>query len=477
MVGGNYEVRLHSYNQFVSNPFTVTPPVPPNISSLSPTSGETATVVTINGSNFGETQGSSSVTLNGAWVFPTSWSANAITFPVPADASTGPVVVTRNGVASNGVTFTVKYSPRVNAGGEDFTDANGKLWKADRAYGSGPWGYVGGTPASCGLCQIVGTTDDILYQKTRYGTFSYKFDVPNGLYDITLLLAETYWRSAGNRIFDVLIEGNLVLNDYDIAAEVGSSAAINKTYRDILVSDGQLNIDFLPTPGAPDQNPIVSGISIEPTSSKLVFTSINGGTNPTAGTGFSVTVQARSPNGTPINVATATNLSLSVKNGSGTLTGTTSGTIPAGSNQVTITGVIYSKADTGVVLTATASTQPPVPGDSTPFTVNAGSPTILAFTIQSGNTTTTGAITGPPTVVVKDDQGNVITSSTAQITVALGNNPGGGTLSGTTTKNASGGVAIFADLKISQPGNGYTLTANSTGLLSSPQFRDYAAAA
>ena len=51
------------------------------------------------------------------------------------------------------------------------------------------------------------------------------------------------------------------------------------------------------------------------------------------------------------------------------------------------------------------------------------------------------------------------------MTLALGNNSGSGTLSGTLTEptNASG-VATFSDLSINKPGFGYTLTASSTGL-------------
>ena len=79
----------------------------PSIASLSPTSGSVGTPVTISGANFGATQGTSVVRFNGTVATPTSWSASAIVAPVPTGAATGPVVVTVNGVASSGVTFTV----------------------------------------------------------------------------------------------------------------------------------------------------------------------------------------------------------------------------------------------------------------------------------------------------------------------------------------------------------------------------------
>ena len=87
--------------------FTVSAAGPPNITSLSPTSGPVGTSVTITGTNFGATQGSSTVTFNGTAATPTSWSATSIAVTVPAGATTGNVVVTVGGVASNGMTFTV----------------------------------------------------------------------------------------------------------------------------------------------------------------------------------------------------------------------------------------------------------------------------------------------------------------------------------------------------------------------------------
>ena len=87
--------------------FTVAAATTPSIVSLNPTFGPVGTAVTIAGANFGATQGSSTVTFNGTTATPTSWSTTSIVAPVPAGATTGNVVVTVGGVASNGMTFTV----------------------------------------------------------------------------------------------------------------------------------------------------------------------------------------------------------------------------------------------------------------------------------------------------------------------------------------------------------------------------------
>jgi IPT/TIG domain len=90
-----------------SKPFTVTAPLTPNISSLSPSNGGVGISVSVNGTNFGPSQGSSTITVNGLNATVNSWSATLIKITIPAMATTGPVIVTVGGLASNSVTFTV----------------------------------------------------------------------------------------------------------------------------------------------------------------------------------------------------------------------------------------------------------------------------------------------------------------------------------------------------------------------------------
>lgn len=93
--------------------FTVVPP--PTITSLTPSSGVVGQTVTVTGTNFGVTQGSSSVAFNGVTATPTAWSQTSVTAPVPAGATTGPVVITVNAQPSAGATFTVTAVPTINS--------------------------------------------------------------------------------------------------------------------------------------------------------------------------------------------------------------------------------------------------------------------------------------------------------------------------------------------------------------------------
>ncbi|HVE85011.1 MAG TPA: MYXO-CTERM sorting domain-containing protein [Myxococcales bacterium] len=99
-------------------------------------------------------------------------------------------------------------------------------------------------------------------------------------------------------------------------------------------------------------------------------------------------------------------------------------------------------------------------------TTTGGTATQLAFSVQPSNAAAGAAITPALQVAVQDALGAVVTSSAATITLAIGNNAGGGTLSGTATATAVNGVATFSGLSINRTGTGYTLVASSAGLSS-----------
>jgi uncharacterized protein (TIGR03437 family) len=93
----------------------------PTITSIAPVRGPVGTVVTINGSGFGVQADARTVTFNGVTATAITYvSDSQITAAVPANASTGDVIVTVNGTASNGVNFEVvsACSAQQNAGGD-----------------------------------------------------------------------------------------------------------------------------------------------------------------------------------------------------------------------------------------------------------------------------------------------------------------------------------------------------------------------
>src|SRR5258706_332114 len=93
-------------------------------------------------------------------------------------------------------------------------------------------------------------------------------------------------------------------------------------------------------------------------------------------------------------------------------------------------------------------------------------PAKLTFTVQPSRATAGMVITPAMQVAIQDGYGNTVTSATSAVTVAIGANPGGGTLSGPQTVNAVNGVASFAGLSIDKAGSGYMLMASSGPLTS-----------
>jgi hypothetical protein len=153
-------------------------------------------------------------------------------------------------------------------------------------------------------------------------------------------------------------------------------------------------------------------------------------------------------------------LALDSNPGGAVLTGTSPVTTANG--VATFTNLRLDKTGTGYTLVATASGL--TPATSGAFNVTPGAATQLAFTVQPGNTTAGVAFAPAVQVTVRDALGNTVTGSTASITLGLGNNPGGGTLSGSTVISAAGGVASFPGVSLARAGSGYTLTASATGL-------------
>jgi hypothetical protein len=116
----------------------------PAVSSLSPTSGAIGTPVTIAGTHFGTTQGSSTVSFNGVDATSiTSWSDTQIVATVPSGASSGAVVVTVEGTASNSsVVFSVGQAlngtVRSGPGSSPFVSSVQLYAAGSSGYGQGP---------------------------------------------------------------------------------------------------------------------------------------------------------------------------------------------------------------------------------------------------------------------------------------------------------------------------------------------------
>src|SRR5439155_16636896 len=123
---------------------------------------------------------------------------------------------------------------------------------------------------------------------------------------------------------------------------------------------------------------------------------------------------------------------------------------------------------TGVGYTLAASDGSLGGATSSTFNITPAAADHLVFGVQPTNTVAGVAIGPAVTVRVLDQFGNLVTGDTSNVTVAIGTNPGGGTLSGVTTVAASGGIATFTTLSINKTGLGYTFTASDGSLSAGP---------
>ena len=103
----------------------------------------------------------------------------------------------------------------VNAGSHyQFYPEPGVIWEADQQNEKRDWGFNGGKPGHTSS-NILNTSDDPVYQNYREGMKSYHFDVPQGSYEVRILLAESEYGISGKRIFSVSVNGNnLFTPDY-----------------------------------------------------------------------------------------------------------------------------------------------------------------------------------------------------------------------------------------------------------------------
>ena len=156
------------------------------------------------------------------------------------------------------------YLQRISGGNpSNVTDCAGNVWVRDQAYTPGSFGYSGGTTGYIantitGICASAQT----LYQRERYSTsasgFRYWFDCPVGVYETTLLEADTWVSGPGQRLFNVFIEGQQVLTNFDIYAAAGGKNLPSTRVFTNAVADGQLEILFLPVA----DNARISGIQV-----------------------------------------------------------------------------------------------------------------------------------------------------------------------------------------------------------------------
>jgi len=133
------------------------------------------------------------------------------------------------------------------------TDANSNVWSADED-------FVGGS-ADVTPGVVAGTSSPAVYAGQRYGAgstpFHYSIPVPAGTYSVLLKFDEEYYTNdagTGSRVFNVSLNGQVVLRDFDIYAAAGNAlnTAVDRSFSATVAGDSAtLTIALDPVVGDP----------------------------------------------------------------------------------------------------------------------------------------------------------------------------------------------------------------------------------
>lgn len=131
----------------------------------------------------------------------------------------------------------------VNAAGPVYEPFGGVHYLAE-TYGSG------GRLLDSGA-KIPSTGADIVYNTARVGnTIRYDVPVPDGDYTVLLHFTELEYDNIGDRVFNVMAEGQTRLANHDIRSKAEKYAINNESF-DVTVTGGELNLELTAGGGAP----------------------------------------------------------------------------------------------------------------------------------------------------------------------------------------------------------------------------------
>ncbi|WP_396600616.1 glycoside hydrolase family 2 TIM barrel-domain containing protein [Algibacter sp. R77976] len=131
------------------------------------------------------------------------------------------------------------------------TDNVDYLWVPDKAYEKGSFGYVGGDYLrfkskrrnNIGTnVSVKGTDNDPIYQTQLIGLEAYKFDVPNGTYELSLLMAEL--KTKDDNVMDIMVNGKTLWKEINIKQEYGDNRGVTKRFLITVENDKGVTIDF-----------------------------------------------------------------------------------------------------------------------------------------------------------------------------------------------------------------------------------------
>ncbi len=134
---------------------------------------------------------------------------------------------------------------RITAQDRPYLDSRGLKWWPDNY-------RIGGRTAT--PSGPVRSNDPELYTAELYGNIDYAIPVADGIYNLAIYLAETYWgpenpggNGNGNRVFQILCNGVLLARSVDIYNQTGAGRPLVLHYNGLAPNpQGKLHLNFVP---------------------------------------------------------------------------------------------------------------------------------------------------------------------------------------------------------------------------------------
>jgi len=198
---------------------------------------------------------------SGASVTLTAAAAGGSTFAGWSGSCSGSGTCTVSMTAARSVTATFNST---GAGGTVSINAGGSASGSFAADGFFSGGNTFSTTSAINTSQITGAVPpQAVFQTERYGELTYTIPgfTAGRAVTVTLYFQESFWSAAGQRTFNVTINGQRVLTAFDIFASAGgANRAIARTFNATASSNGQVAIQF--TRGGGPDNPKICGITV-----------------------------------------------------------------------------------------------------------------------------------------------------------------------------------------------------------------------
>ncbi len=130
---------------------------------------------------------------------------------------------------------TIKINTGGGQSGEFLQD---QIWGPDKEYGhvAGNFQFVSDD------VDIQNTENDAIYRSSLNRVALYKIRVKPGIYSLVLSFSENHYDNAGDRVFDIFVEGNLKVDGLDVLDYVPAFSLYSINTHNIEVLDGVLDI-------------------------------------------------------------------------------------------------------------------------------------------------------------------------------------------------------------------------------------------